>query len=191
MSKPIRQEWDTEFSTFWWIIHLNRSHALNSPSVERITGYSKYRNQSEAQDKEYVLKRKIAMLYKRGYFDRMRYVEFHYRQTEVIDRNRDPLILFCFPHYYDIPPAHHDTIYKKFGSWLQLFYDRINKRAPIDDIVPAVRKGTNKDDFIDPSKYNFADVAQLYAHAARLTRHGHAPGAVESFIKEYKSRRQW
>lgn len=184
-----RPGWDTEFSTYFWLIHLDLDHPYNN--TDKITGYSKYRFQDEAQDKDYLLRRNIAMLFKRGYFERMHRVEFFQRVDPLLDKMRSPKILVCYPHHYDIPEFNHDVIYKKFGPWLHAFYECVNTGKAIDELIPAVKKGVDKDEFINPFRFDFKSVAHLYAHATRLLRHGHAQGEVEAFIRKCKELKKW
>lgn len=190
---PVRSQWDTQASTFFWLIHMNKKHPDNSPNVEKITGYSKYRNGFEAQDKDYLLKRKIGMLYTNRYFDRMTSCEFYLNNSGILDKKHAPRILVCYPHHYNIPVEQHDEMYKRFGVWLEEFYNCIRKGDSIEKIIPSVRTGKkmNRDHFIDPSNFSFANPGQLYTHAAKLHQYGHPSGAVEAFILKVKQTKGW
>lgn len=188
--EKLRQKWDTEFSTYFWQIHMDYKHVFNTTPM--LTGYSKVRDQSEAQDKDYLLRRKICMLFKNGYFERMKRVEFFFKTAEVMDKRKAEKILICFPKTYDIPEANHDIIFKKHGMWLKTFYELINSGQSIDDILPKVRReGVDKDQFLNVESHEFPSTGHLYAYAARLSAHGHPPGAVEHFIRQYKQRKGW
>lgn len=184
-------KWDKANSTYYWHIYLNPLHTANNPTVEYLTGYSKVEYQSEAQDKEALLKRKIFTLYQYGYFDRMKKISFFARIDTMVNKSVDPCILELYPTYYNIPEANHDIVYKKWGIFLHDFYDRINTKKSMDGLLPRTTKGANKDTFLNVNNYNFKDIAQLYAHSTRCLRHGHPQGMVEDFIRRYKTLKNW
>lgn len=183
-------KWDTFYSTYWWNIYLDPEHPDNT--TERLTGYSKKEGESEAQDKDQLLKRKILNFYLNGYFKRIKYIEFFLRAENMIDKKRDPKILLIYPDHYDIPEMNHDVIFKKFGAFLHDFYDRVQHNKDMNAMLPkGNKKITSKDDFLNTEKQFFKSIAHLYAHAARLLRYGHAPGEVEAFIQRYKQLKSW
>lgn len=182
-------KWDTFYSTYYWNIHLDLNHPQNS--IEVLTGYSKKVGESEAQDKEQLLKRKIINLFLNSYFKRMFRIDFFMRTEFVIDKKRDPKILVIYPDHYDIPEANHDVIYKKFGVFLKEFYDRIDQHRSMDGILPKGRAFISGDQFLNPDNYKFKTVGHLYAHASRCSIHGHPPGEVEAFILKVKALNNW
>lgn len=182
----VRQKWDSEGATYCWDIHLDKNHPANS--IEKLRGYSKARGQSEAQDKDYLLRRKIGMLFQNAYFQRMTRIDFFV----ILSFNRYEKILTLYPTYYNVAELAHEEIYKKHGKWLDAIYQRIRSGGPIVDLLPKVKKAvTNKDQYLDIDRYDFKNVGQVYAHAANLHRYGHAPGAIENFIRGYKSKKGW
>lgn len=182
-------KWDTFYSTYYWVIHLDKNHPANT--TEKLVGYSKRVGEHEAQDKDQLLKRKILNLFLNSYFKRMTRIEFFMRTEFAIDKKRDPNILNLFPTHYDIPELNHDIVFKRWGVFLKDFYDRVNKNKSMDGILPKARGLKNPDDFLNTDNYEFKNVGQLYAHAARCITHGHPPGAVNDFILKYKILRGW
>lgn len=184
-------KWDKANSTYYWHIYLDRMNTSNNPNVEYLVGYSKVEYQSEAADKEALLKRKIFTLFNYGYFKRIKKICFYARIESMVNKHTDPCILILYPSHYDIPEMNHDVVYKKWGQFLHDFYDRINANKSMEGILPRSTKGGNADDFLKVENYNFKDVAQLYAHSTRCLRHGHPQDRVEDFIRRYKSMKNW
>lgn len=181
-----KPKWSSEQATYCWDIWLDPNHPLND--VEKLRGYSKAIGQSEAQDKDYLLQRKIAMLFRNNYFERMLQIDFFLTNG----LNQYEKILELYPRYYNIMELNHDVIWKKHGTWLQSLYERIKTGKGIEDIIPGVKRSVqNKDEFLDPNRREFKDIAQLYTYAAKLSQHGHAPGAVHHFIDTVKRKKGW
>lgn len=187
--KQSRGTWDTMYSTYFWKIHLDKTDPRNT--AECLTGYSKMLNESEAQDKDYLLKRKIVNLFTNGYLTKATRIEFFARVGTVVDKSKDPNILIVYPTHYDIPELNHSVIYKKFGVWLTDFFYRINNKKSMDDILPAIRKPKSKDDYMNIERHQFSTVAQLYTYSAKLLVHHHPQGEVDNFILKYKQKRGW
>lgn len=186
---PAKTKWDTKSSTFYWSIQLDPSHPKNTISL--LTGYSKVEGQAESSDKETMLKRKIINLYTNGYFARMRQINIFQNTGVFIDKSLDPCIIQLFPKHYNIDPANHQAVYKRYGAFLEDFYQRINANKSLDNILPQTRRIRSQDQFLDINAYSFKGPANLYSHAARLLLHGHAEGAVNHFIDSYKKKMQW
>lgn len=184
------KEWDDIYATYYWYIHLDPKHPDNSTSL--LTGYSKKNNQKEASDKVQMLKRKIVNLFNNGYFKRITKIEIKMRVDDWINKKYDPIILELFPTHYNIPEANHDYTYKNFGTFLHEFYEAIRTRQPMDKVLPpAKRTGASQDDFLNIHARNHSTVAHLYSYASRLSRNGHAQGAVDDYIRKYKDLKQW
>lgn len=182
--------WDTLTSSYYWNINLNPLHPQNTTPL--LVGYSKKVNQSEAQNKEQLLKRKILNLYNNGYFDRCKSIELFMRVDAIINKKLDPCIIVLYPTHYDIKELNHNIIYKKFGSFLNEFYERIKLKKDLADLLPNTRKlYKSNDDLFKIELYNFANVGQLYTKAANFLRYGHPQGIVEDFINKYKTSKNW
>jgi hypothetical protein len=183
-------QWDTLTSTYYWYIELDPNHAQNS--VPGLTGYSKVVNQNEAQDKDNLLKRKIVTLFNNSYLLRAKKIEFYQRSGDYIDKKRDPKILILYRDNYDIPELNHDIIFKKFGAFLKEFYYRLENRKSMEGILPKQKNlSTNLDDLFNVDKYNFPSLAHLYAKASNFSRHGHAPGLIDDFVRKYRTLKNW
>lgn len=181
--------WDRLKSSFYWKINLDEK----TNDVKDFTGYCKIVGQSEAQDKEYLLKSKICMLYKYGYLNPSKTlsIEIYERTTNIIDTKLDPKIIILYPTHFDIPQLNHDLIYKKFGRFLTDFYDDIKNNRDVYLRLASRKKPTNKDEFLNINRIEFRSVQHLYQYAARLCDYGHANGAVEDFIFKVKSKYNW
>lgn len=188
-----RPQWDTLHSSYFWIIYLNPNYeGARTNTTDKLTGYSKRVGESENQDKDQLLKRKIINLFQNSYLDRSLKIEFYARTGFAIDKSKDPLILTLYPTYYDIAELNHEAVLKRFGVFLKQFYDEKTKTAPdFKKLLPGARKMVSKDEFLNIDKYDFKTLSQLYGHATRLLTHGHPIGEVNHFINEYKARKQW
>lgn len=181
--------WDTIYSSFYWQINLNRAHEFNT--AEKLTGYSKRVGESENQNKDLLLKRKIVNLLLNGYFNRMNSIEIFQRTEFCIDKKRDPKIIILYPTHFDLPELNKELILKKYGAWLKQLYDFIQQKKDVRDLLPANKKPVSKEEFLNINRYHFTSVAQLYSHAARLLVNGHAEGQVNHFINSYKQLKNW
>jgi len=193
MQNKTRPQWDTVHSSYFWIITLNPNyHGARPNTTDKLTGYSKRVGESENQDPDALLKRKIINLYTNSYLDRCTKIEIFTRVGFVINKATDPRLMTLYPTYYDIDELNHASVLKRFGVFLKAFYDEKTKVTPdFKKLLPGSRQMKSKDDFLNPDKYNFTNPAQLYGHASRLLTHGHAPGEVDHFIREYKTRKKW
>ena len=185
----VKLKWDTKSSTYFWNITLDENNPVNTISI--MSGYSKVENQHENTDKETLLKRKIINLYINGYFKRSKRIDIFQNTGVFIDKKLDPCIITLYPTTFDIPKQNQELIFKKFGSFLIDFYDKINNNKSLDNILPTGRRIKSQDDFLNINSFNFKSPANLYAHASRLLINGHAEGAVNSFIQKYKELKQW
>jgi hypothetical protein len=183
--------WDKFYSTYYWKIYLDENHPKNSTSVEFLQGYSKVENQRESADSTHLLKTKIFNLYKNGYFERAKKIEIYQRLDEIINTKNDIKILILKPKEYQINPDYSDIIFKNFGLFLEDFYNRIIKAAPMDNIVTYKRKAVNNTDFLNVNTVKLNNLQQLYSYAARLSLNGHPSGEVTHFINKYKEKKQW
>lgn len=187
--KQRRGTWDTIYSTYFWKIHLDKDNPNNL--AESLSGYSKKIGENEAQDKEYLLKKKIVNLYTNGYFTKATHIQFFCKVGPLIDKSRDPKIITLYPTHYVIEQFNFEIVNKKWGRWLTDFYFRINNNKSLDDILPALRRPKSKDDYLDITKQHFTSEAQLYNYCAKLSLHGHPPGEVKHFIEKYRELRKW
>lgn len=184
-------KWDTEHSTFYWRIYLDPNHAQNNPDVKHLDGHSKQRHQKENSDLVILLRRKIINLHNNGYFKRMQRIAIKQKTDFAIDKRKDPTILILYPTHYEIPPLNQATILKLHGSWLERFYECINKNLSMESLLPTGRKIVSQDQYLDITKFHFRNIAQLYSHAARLLLNGHPEGSVNHFIERYKELKKW
>lgn len=194
MTKPNPKpgQWDIFYSSYYWIINLDPKHPTNT--TDRLTGYSKKVNQSENQDRELLLRRKIVNLFLNGYLNRATSIQIFARKGDIIDKRTDPQILVLTLNSYSFGAAYEQTMLKLHGQWLENFYSLIRRKAPDSDyknLVPIQRKPVSKDEFLNVSNYSFTSIDQLYSHAARLARHGHAEGQINHFIHTYKQLKNW
>ena len=183
------KKWDTIYSTFYWNIHLDIKHPMNSTPV--LTGYSKKEGDRENKDPDAMLKRKILNLLINGYFKRMERIDIFMRTEFAIDKKRDPKILVLYPTHYDIPELNHDVIFKKFGVFLKEFYDRLNASKSMDGLLPKMKSQMQHEDYLKPENFKFPTVAHLYQHAARCITNGHASGEVNHFVLRVKAMNNW
>lgn len=183
--------WDKFYSTYYWKIYMDQNNAKNSNSVEFLQGYSKVENQRESADTTHLLKTKIFNLYKNGYFERSLKIEIFQRLDDIINTKNDIKILILKPNEYQINPDYSDLIFKNFGLFLEDFYNRIKKAAPMENLVTYKRKPINNTDFLNVNTVKLANLQQLYSYAARLSLNGHAAGEVTHFINKYKELKQW
>lgn len=187
--KQRRGDWDKIYSSYYWKINLDPKVPTNR--VPDITGYSKKIDEQEAQDKDYLLRKKIINLYTNGYFTKATHIEFYQRTGIVINKNSDPKILVIYPTHYAIPDLNFALINKKHGRFLTEFYDRLKTGKDLSDLLPAIRRVKSKDDFLDIHKQDLPTESHLYNYAARLSLHGHPSGAVTNFINSYKEMKRW
>lgn len=179
--------WDTLYSTYFWKINLDPL----SNDVEYLMGHSQKMGEREAQDKDYLIRKKIINLYNYGYFNRSLSIEIYQRAGSVIDKRTDPMIIKLYPTHYVLPELNFSVINKRHGRWLTEFYDRINNGKDLTDILPAIRKAPSKDEHLDIHKQHLPTIVHLYRYSARLSLWGHPSGAVEDFIRKYKELKGW
>lgn len=186
-----RPDWDKLYASYFWKINLDPNNPNNWQ--EYLIGYSKRKNQNEAEDKDELLKTKIVNLYNNGYFSKFLSWEIYMRTGAVIDKSRDPKILILYPRHYDIPPLNHDAVYKKFGRWLDELYAAIKNNHDVRKLLKSNKKPISKDDYLNPQKVSgkIPDIATLYRYSGRLSEWGHAPGAIEKFIADFKEMKGW
>lgn len=197
MSTRIKQKsaikWDMMYSTFYWKIHLDPNYEWNGQRNFQpwLFGYSKVCFQSEAEDKDYLLRKKIFNLFTNSYFKKMLKIEIWMRVDPIVDKKRDPKILILYPKHFDIPEDNYDYTYKRHGNFLHEFYDCLNAGKSVEHLQPKANNSVNKDEWLNIHKWNFSDVKALWAHANRLIYNGHPEGAVKHFMSEYKSLKGW
>lgn len=184
-------DWDKNYSTYYWEIFTDPFHKLNSPNVEKLTGYSKKEFQNEGQDINHLLKSKIFNLNKNGYFERMKKIVIYERSGEMINKRKDPDIIILYPTSYIISPENHDFVFKRFGSFLNEFYLRKKENKSMEGLMPKLRQRQSSDDFLNVQKQNFSSLSQLYTYSGRLLINGHTENEVLHFINKYKSIKGW
>lgn len=191
MQTPKQQNkpWDRFYSTYYWTIHLDLNNPRNH--AERLTGYSKKVNENEKADKDELLKTKILMLLQNGYLDRSTKIDFYFKTDFAIDKSKDPCILILMPNAYNIPPTNGEYMLKRFGVFLNEFYDRKKRGLAMTELIPKKKNATNLDDLFDVSKANFKTEAHLYGRAAQLLTYGHPPGQVNQYIDKVRTLKGW
>lgn len=187
--EKVKKTWDTHYATYYWNIFLKPEYC-NGATV--LTGYSKKCEQNEAQDKIMLLRKKIVSLYTNGYLLKSERIEFFMRKDFVINKRIDPKILILQGSNYNFPEESHEYMFKNHGEFLKNFCYEITRAKPdLELLVPRSRKMANQDDFLNVQKCSFQNEGQLYSYASRLINYGHAPGAVNNFIHQYKSLKNW
>lgn len=187
-SSQRRGNWDVFHSTYYWILDLDQRDPRNS--ALKLTGYSKKVGENEAQDKDQLLRRKIVTLFQHGYRTRCTCIHFYKSTGHLVNKNTDPCILKLFPNHYEIPESEHDYMFKLHGKFLKDLYYAIKINADLSTLVPtrSQRILPDNDQYLNPDRYSFKDLSELYAHAARCLKHGHEQGHVDYFIIQCRSR---
>lgn len=181
--------WDKFYSSYYWNIYLDPDNPRNV--TEMLTGYSKKVNENEAQDKDNLLKSKILNLYTNSYFNNSLKIEFFAKTDFVIDKKKDPCILILYPNAYKIPPTNGEYMVKRFGVFLEEFYQRKKKGLAMEGLIPRNGNRTSLDQLFDVTRYNFKTEAHLLSRCAQFLTYGHPSGQVTAFMNKYKQLKGW
>jgi hypothetical protein len=190
--KTTLPNWDTDFSTYYWCIYLDK----NKNKVPTMWGYSKRIGQRENTDTIALLQRIIARLYRNGYFEKMEYISIYKRTNDrIIDKSRNPVILNLYPKHYNITSlsqANHDIILKQQGKFLENFYAYIREGKDVSALVSGRRMKTHES-FLNVLEQSskIRTVGELYTHAGSCLTHGHPEGEVMHFVNKFKEMRGW
>lgn len=182
-TERIATKWDKIFSTYYWIIYLDPAHPQNNPRIQYMRGYSKAEKQSEARDKDYLLKSKVINLAKHGYLDKCTHIEMKRRTGNTINESIDKVIFTLYKKDFKIPPEHLDK--SSFIRWLEDLYQAHRKDKNFDGLLSKPKTDFSQDDLFKIEKYKFATLRQLIAQCDRFINFGHPKGMVEGFYTKY------
>jgi len=172
--------------TYWWICKLNPNHPKNS--IPEITGYSKFQNQAEANDKINCLMGKIEMLYKNGYLERSHSIEIYKKLSPLPNKQNDRLILTLRMNDYKIPNELLLKIPFELKTYLTKFYQCIEEKKPVKNLRPLPEKSFSKDSIFDLSKHNFSKLKDLYDWCEKQISNGEAKDLVLKFYHNYSQK---
>jgi hypothetical protein len=177
---------DLPNSTYWWIINLNQNDPRNK--VPKITGYSKFQNQAESNDKIRCLMSKIFMLQKNGYLERSNSIEIYKRLGALPNKQNDRLILQLQKNDYSVPE---DLLFKmpfELKTFLSKFYECLVTGVPVKNLIPLPEKDFSKDDLFQIHKYHFPKLKDLYDWCEKQIANGEARDMVLKFYANYSQK---
>lgn len=178
-------QWDKINSTWWWEIQLDHSHVRNyNTRVQMITGYSKAQGHDEAKDKMQMLMRKILMLATNGYFQRSKYIIIYKRAGQLVDKQRDQIMVTLLPKDYKLPPENIGQT-PELVSFLTKLYDHIRDGKDVNYLLPKPRAEFSKDEYFQIERHSFPSRKHLYNWAEKMIKDGHSFLQVQSFVIKY------
>jgi hypothetical protein len=184
--------WDKLKATYYWRINLDPDYKGVRPNRQAfIIGYSKKIGQSENSDKELLFRKKVTMLWQNGYLEKCTSIEFYARYDVYINKATDPRMVELYPTFYNIPEASHDWIYPIHGEFLHEFYECIKAKKDPLYLSASKHSPVPKDEYLNPGRFHYRHVSEVYAHAARASEMGFAIGQVDAFVRTYKLLKGW
>lgn len=187
---------DKMYSTYWWIIHLDKNHPSNyNKNVTEITGYSKILGYDECQNKHELLMKRIIMLHSNGYFEKSNSISIYYKQGEFLNKTTSIELLRLYKNDYEVNPrclndtTFYNTFFIKGGivTFLTKFYDCIKTGRSVGGLLPKTKNDYSKDDVLDYKIKRFNSIAQLMAFAEQKIKSGYPVGAVMNYVIKYIS----
>ncbi len=172
--------------SYWWIINLNQNDPRNK--VPSITGYSKFQEQAESNDKIRCLMAKICMLYKYGYIDKCSSIEIYKKLDVLPNKQYDRLILTLKPKDYEVPESLLFKMPFELKTFLQKFYSCLTTGQPVKNLLPLPEKDFSKDDLFQLHKYNFTRLKDLYDWCEKQIANGEARDMVIKFYSNYSQK---
>lgn len=178
--------WDDQFSTFWWVFDLDRNHPQNSPKVNPMPGYSKKMNQSEALDKEYLLRKVIGMMIRHGYHSRSHQIDIYKRVGTIINKRSDLLLVTLFADNFLI----NEVLIGKPGYgplclYLKELYERIGSGQVPQPTGPPMNTAVSKEDRLNIDKIYLASSGDLEVYCLRLSHDGFPAAQIQRFKRQY------
>lgn len=187
--KKTTEKKDSFYSTYWWEIWLDKNHFDNSPRVEKMTGYSKYKGMDEAKDKEYLLMSRIKMLFTNGYLSRCKMIEIFWKKGDVVNKKTDPKIVTLYSNTFMLEPHYLSPKFNEWQLFLRRLYDVVRTGKGMEFLLPEMKAGFSKDDYLNIDKYFFTSIEQLQNHCTKLGRNGHPFPAIEKFHRDYLAKK--
>jgi hypothetical protein len=174
-------------SSYWWIVNLDPLHPDNR--TDKITGYSKFQKQREANCKNHVFMSKMEMLYKNGYFKRCKSIDIYRRVAPLPSIQEDPLMITLYPDDYTIPANYIDKVPLEVKQYLQKFYGRMLRGLDVQGLRPLKdHKKESNDNIFDITQHKFKTFLELDQWAENKIAEGHAPGQVWGFMRSYSQK---
>ena len=177
---------DLPNSTYWLIIYLNTNDRRNK--VPALTGYSKFQNQAEANDKIRCLMSKIYMLQKNGYLERSTHIEVYKRLGALPNKQNDRMILKLLPDDFGVPSELLFKMPEELHTFLKNFYKCLRTGEPVKNLIPLPEKEYSKEDNFDIHKHHFPKLKDLYDWCEKQISNGEARDMVLKFYANYSQK---
>lgn len=181
----MRSNWDSVKSSYWWIIHLDKSGYGNRQDT--LVGYSTRVGEVEAKSHYKLLGGCIKRLLISDYFKKSWRIEFFKRAGTAISES-DPMI-FEIDRGGTVVKHHRDYI--NDPEWNQFFsrlYECIREGKHPDYLL--LTRVTNKDKHLDivlQTQKIGTDKAELQKYCTNLVRRGHSFEQAQVFYAQYQN----
>lgn len=176
---------DTVHCSYWWIMYLDRS--IPSNTKETLTGYSKYQNEAEANDKLNCLIAKINMLQKNGWIDKSHKIDIYKKMGALPSKSDDRLILTLTKNDFYAP----ENLALKMPFILKSFLDKFyllrstGDTSKVKYLLPLPDKSYSKDDQYNIKKHFFKSIHDLHTWCEKKLAEGEAKDLVLNFYSNY------